>query len=122
MYIYISLNNRPCRAGPKLVNISFNEPLHYQLTVSFNKSGGSYTNSDDLYFRIPYRVKHMTVKILNLMSVVNGKRFIVQNDCLYVYWIRVYVIQTNQCKELRNFSSYKNDYMSTSSTCDCGCK
>ena len=82
MYIYISLNNRPCRAGPKLVNISFNEPLHYQFTVPFNKSGGSYTNIDDLYFRIPYRVKHMTVKILNLMSIINGKRFIVQNDCL----------------------------------------
>lgn len=64
----------------------------------------------------------MTVKILNLMSIVNGKRFIVQNDCLSVYWIRVYVIQTNQCKELRNFSSDKNDYMSTSSTCDCDCK
>ena len=33
----ISLNNQPCQAKPKLLNINSNQSLFYPFTVSFNK-------------------------------------------------------------------------------------
>ena len=48
---YVSLNNQPCQATPKLVDKNSDETLFYSLIVSANKCGESCNNFNDLYLR-----------------------------------------------------------------------
>ena len=45
----VSLNNQPCKARPKIVNINSNKTLFYPFTVSVNKCGASCNTADDPY-------------------------------------------------------------------------
>ena len=78
----VSLNNQPCQARSRLVNINSNELLYYPFTVSVNKYCGSSNTIADLYARVgvPNKVKIMNVKVLNLMSGVNEIRFLAQHQ------------------------------------------
>ena len=48
----VSLNNWPCQARPKFVNVSSKEPLYYSFTVSVNKCGWSCNTIGNHYVRI----------------------------------------------------------------------
>ena len=49
---YISLNNRPCQAGPTPVNITSNEFLNCPFTVNVNQCGESCNTIDDAYAQL----------------------------------------------------------------------
>ena len=53
----VSLNNQPCKARPTLVNINYNQPLFYPLTISVNNCGGGCNTMDDPYARVRARIK-----------------------------------------------------------------
>ena len=48
---YVSLNNQPCQATPKLVDKNSDETLFYSFIVSVIKCGESCNNFNDLYPR-----------------------------------------------------------------------
>ena len=77
----VSLNNQLCQARPTLVNINFNQPHFYPLTVTANKCSESCNAIDDRYAQIwvPNKVKSMNLEVFNLMSNVNEARFLVQH-------------------------------------------
>ena len=80
----VSLNNQPCQARLTLVNINSNQLLYYPYTVSINKCGGSCNSTNDQYALVcvQTKVKHLNVKVLNLMSGVTETKFLVQHESL----------------------------------------
>ena len=63
-----------------LLNINSNETLSYPFTVSVNKCGGSCNTIDDPHARVwvPNKVKNRDVKLFDLMSEINKRRFLAQ--------------------------------------------
>ena len=60
----ISLNNRPCQARPRLVDINSNEPLYYPFLASVTKCD----------------VSNINIKVYNLMLLVNEARFLIKHE------------------------------------------
>ena len=127
---YLSLNNRPCQARPTLLDISSNKTLFYPFTVSVNNCSESCNSTDDPYVRICVTniVKHMNVKVFNLISGINETRSLVQHElCKIICTLNQILSNSNKkwnhggcrcdCKD--DWSSCKDDYMSNPITCDC---
>ena len=74
----VSMNNQECKVRPELVNINSNEPLFYPFTVKTSKCSGSCNNINDPYakLRVPDVVKHLNIKVFNVMSRTNETRHI----------------------------------------------
>ena len=72
------LNDQTFRIRHTVVAINNNKPLCYLFRVSSNKCMENCNSIDDIYARLffPDVVKDMNVKMLNLKSSVNEKRFI----------------------------------------------
>ena len=79
---FISLDNWPCQAKPKLVNINSKQPLYCLVTVSVNKCGGSFNTIDDpcAWVCVPNKVKNMNVKVFYFMSRVTETRYLIQHE------------------------------------------
>ena len=45
----ISLGYQPCQVKPTLIDLNYNETLHYPFVVSINKCGGRCNTIDDPY-------------------------------------------------------------------------
>ena len=74
----ISMNNQARRARPEIVNVNSNNPIFYPFSIKISKCSGNCNNINDPYARIcvPDIVKHLNVKVFNLMSRTNGTRCI----------------------------------------------
>ena len=74
----ISMNNQACKARPEIVNVNSNNPIFYPFSIKISKCSGNCNNINDPYARIcvPDIVKHLNVKVFNLMSRTNGTRCI----------------------------------------------
>ena len=73
---FISMNNQPCKAIPKFINVNSNNPIFYLFGIKTSKCSGSCNNSNDPYANIcvPDVVKNLNVKVFNLMSRTNETR------------------------------------------------
>ena len=73
-----SMNNQPCKATPKIININSNEPVFYPFSIKTSKCSGSCNNINDPYAKIcvPDVIKDLNVKVFNLMSRTNETRHI----------------------------------------------
>ena len=80
------LNNWPVQTRLILTDVNSHETLFYKLTVSVKKHGGSYNTIDDQYVQVcvPNKVKYMNVKLFNLMSRINEKRFFCST---WIMWV-----------------------------------
>ena len=74
----ISMNNQPCKARPKIVNVSSNNPILYPFSIKTSKCSSNCNNINDPYARICVSdvVKNLIVKIFNLKSRTNETRHI----------------------------------------------
>ena len=72
----VSMNNQACIVRPKTISINSNNPMFYPFSVKINRCSGSCNNINDPYARIcvPDTVKHLNVKVFNLMSRTNETR------------------------------------------------
>ena len=59
-------------------NVNSNNPVFYPFSIKISKCSGNCNNINDPYARIcvPDIVKHLNVKVFNLMSRTNGTRCI----------------------------------------------
>ena len=78
----VSLNNQSSQTRLTIVNINSDKVLFYSFTVSVNRSGGSCNTIDDQNPRVfvPNKAKNMNLKVLNLIPVVNKRKFLVQHE------------------------------------------
>ena len=69
----ISMNNQECKARPKIIDLSNNEPVFYPYSIKLNKCRGSCSNINDPYAKlcVPDIIKNINVKVFNLMSRIN---------------------------------------------------
>ena len=74
----IPMNNQSCKARPQVVNVNGGEPVFFPLSVKTSKCSGSFNNINYPYAKIcvPDVVKNLNVKVFNLMSRTNERRFI----------------------------------------------
>ena len=129
----LSLNKHLCQARPTLVNINLLIFNVCSFTVSVNKCGGNCNTIDDPYARVcvPKKVKNMNVKVFNLMSRVNERRFLAQRKSFECKCrLNKSICKSKQkwnhnecrceCKKLGDVKS-KKSYMWNLSTCNCEC-
>ena len=67
------MNNQKCKTSTKIININNNEPVFYPFSIKVNKCSGSCNNINDPYAKLCVLdvVKHINVKVFNLMSFSN---------------------------------------------------
>ena len=70
----ISMNNKPCKTRPEIVNVNSNNPF----SIKTNKCSGNCNNINDPYSKIcvPDVVKNLDIKVFNLVSRNNETRHI----------------------------------------------
>ena len=70
------MNNQVCKSRPGIINLSKNEPIFYPFSIKTSKCSGSCNNINDPYVKIRVSdvVKHLNVKVFNLMSRTNETR------------------------------------------------
>ena len=117
----LPINSRPYQARPTLISIKSNQLTYYPFTVSINNCDGSCNTINDLYAQVcvPNKVKHMNVKVPNLVLGVNETRFSVQREsCECICRLNENGKQKwnydecwCDCEELDDWSSCEDDYM-----------
>ena len=72
----ISLNNQECKTRPQVVNVKGDEPVFFPFSIKTSKCSGSCNNINYPYVKmcVPEVVKHLNVKVFNLMSRTNETR------------------------------------------------
>ena len=107
---YASQNSQQCKDRPTIVNINSNETFFYQFTVSVNKCGGSCNTIDDPYtwVFVSNKSKKYELKSINLMSLVNETRFLVQHES----W-------ECKCELNENMSNSKQKWNHNQCRCEC---
>ena len=72
----ISMTNQGCKGKPEIVDVNSDEPAFYPFSIKTSKCGGSCTNIIDPCTKmcVPDVVKHLNVKVFNLMSRTNEIR------------------------------------------------
>ena len=65
----ISMNNQECKTRPQVVNINGDELVFFPFSIKTSKSSRSCNNINHPYAKIsvPDVVKHLNVKVFNLM-------------------------------------------------------
>ena len=107
----VSLSNQLCQDRPTPVDINSNKILFHLFIVSVNKCDGSCSTIDDWFGRVcvPNKAKNMNIRVLNLMSGVNERRFLVHHESC-------------KCKCRLNKSSCNSKQKSNYNECRCECK
>ena len=74
----VPLNNQEYKGRPEIININSNEPSFYPYSVKRSKRSGSCNNINGPYAKlcVPYASKNTYVKVFNLISRTNEKRYI----------------------------------------------
>ena len=74
----ISMKNQECKVRPEIINVNSNEPVFYPFSIKTSKCSGSCNNINDPYAKIcvPDVIKDLNVKVFNLMSRTNERRFV----------------------------------------------
>ena len=130
----ISMNNQPCKAEPKVINVSSNNPVFYAFSIKTSKCRGSYNNINDPYAKIcvPNVVKDLNVEVFNLMFRTNETKNIKwRENCKCECRLDAVVCNNKQlwnknkcrceCKELVNKSVCDRGFALNPSNCECEC-
>ena len=78
----VSTNNQAYKVRPKIVDVSSNKPIFYPFRVKINRCSGNCNSINNPYAKIcvPDIVKHLNVKVFNLMSRTNETRSITLHE------------------------------------------
>ena len=73
----ISTNNQECKVRSEILNVNSKEPVFFPFSITTSKCSGSCNNINDPYAKlcVPDIVKNLNVKMFNLMSRTNEKRY-----------------------------------------------
>ena len=76
--ICISMKNQECKTRQQVINVNSNSPIFYRFSIKTSKCIGNCYNINYPYAEIfvPDIIKHLNVKVFNLMSRTNETRFI----------------------------------------------
>ena len=74
---FISMKNQECKTRLEVININSNNPIFYPFSIKINKCSGNCNNINNLYAKMCVSdvIKHLNVKVFNLMSRTNENRF-----------------------------------------------
>ena len=130
----ISLKNQECKVRPKTADINSNNPIFYPLSIKINKCTGSCNNINNPYAEIcvPDTVKHLNVRVFNLMSSTNETRHIKwHKTCKCICRLDKIICNSKQrwnedrcrCeyKELIDKGVCDKGYVWNPSNCECEC-
>ena len=70
------MNNQECKVRPEIINVNSDEPVFYPFSIKTSKCSGSCNNINDPYAKmcVPDVIKHLNVKVFNLMLRTNEAR------------------------------------------------
>ena len=107
----VSIKNLECKIRPEIININSNNPIFYPFSIKINKCSGNCNNINNPYAKIcvPDVIKHLNVKVFNLMSRTNKTRFIKWHEKC-------------KCKCRLNATIYNNKQRWNKNKCRCECK
>ena len=131
----ISMNNQGCKARPKIIDVTNNEPVFYPYSIKVNKCSGGCSNINDPYAKLCDSdiIKNINVKVFNLMSRINETRQIIWHEtCKCICRLTSAVCNSRQiwnkdkcrceCKEdLINKIVRDKGYIWNPSNCACKC-
>ena len=105
------MNNQECNVRPQMVNVNSNESMFYPFSIETSKCSGSCNNINDPYAKmcVPDVIKHLNVKVFNLISRTNEAR--------HIEWH-----ETWKCKCRLSASVYNNKQRWNDNKCRCECK
>ena len=74
----ISLNNQECKVKTKIADINSNNSIFYPFSMKTNKCSGNCNNINNPHAKIctPDVIKHLNVRVFNLMSRTNEAKHI----------------------------------------------
>ena len=78
----VSINTQEWEVRSKIVNVSSNNPIFYTFSVKINRCSGNCNSINDPYAKIcvPDILKHLNVKVFNLISRSNETKSIKSNE------------------------------------------
>ena len=78
----ISMNNKECKARPKIIDLNNNEAVFYHYSIKVNKGSRNCSSITDPYPKlcVPDIFKNINVKVFNLMSRINETRQIIWRE------------------------------------------
>ena len=130
----ISMNNQECKTRPQVVNVNSNNPIFYPFSIKIRKCSGNYNNINNPYSTIcfPGVVRDLNIKVFNLMSRTNERRFIEWHEtCKCKYRLDAIVCNNKQrrnenkcrceCKELIDKEICDKVYIWNLSNSECEC-
>ena len=105
------MSDRDGKVRPELVTVNSDEPTFYSYSLKIDKCSGSCSNINDPYAKIsiPEIFKNTNLKVFNIMSRTNEKRYIKLHE-------------TCRCKCRLDASVYKKKQRSNEDKCRCECK
>ena len=130
----ISVNSEESKTRLQVVNVNSNKPIFYPFSIKTSKCSGSCNNINDPYANIcvPDIIKHLNVKVFNLMSRTNETRFIEWQETRKCECRLDAIVCNNkqrwnkdkcrsECKELIDKGVCDKEYAWNSSNCECEC-
>ena len=78
----VSIKNQECKIRSEIININTNEHMFFPFSIKVNKCSESCNNINHSYnkLRAPDIIKNINIKLVNLMSRINGTRHIIQHE------------------------------------------
>ena len=107
----VSMNNQEYKIRSEAINVNTNEPMFYPYSIKINKCKGSSNTVNEPYAEIcvPDTIKHINVKVFNLISKINETR--------HMKWLK-----TCRCKCRLGASVCNNKQRWSKDKCRCECK
>ena len=124
--------DQECKVRPAIMNINSNELLFHPYSVLVSKCSGSCTDINNPYANlcVPYVVKNMNIKVINLMSRTNETHHVTWHEtCACKCRLDESVCHDIQrwnsdkyrceCKELTDKGKCDDGFIWSPSTCEC---
>ena len=130
----VSINIQECKVRPKIADINSNNPILYPFNIKINKFSGSCNNINNPYAKrcAPDTVKHLNLRVFNIMSKTNETRHIKWHEtCKCICRLDKIICNSKQrwnkdkcrceCKELIDKGVCDKGYVWNPSNCECEC-
>ena len=78
----VSVNNKECKARPKIIDVNNNEPVLYPYNIKVNKCSGGCNNINDPYAKlcVPDIIKNKNVRVFNLIQRISETKCIIWHE------------------------------------------
>ena len=133
---YVSMKNQECKVRLEIVKFNSKEALFYPFSIKTSKCSGRCNSINDPYAKlcVPDVVKNLSIKVFNLISMINETRHIKwqwQETCKCKCRLNKSVCNTKQCwnedkgrcecKELIDKDVCDKGFICNQSNCECEC-